>query len=383
MGKYMKKERVFYYDALKAIAIIGIIACHMSGSFLVKTDIASLKWYFLLALNTLRQFSIPAFVMISGALLVNKDYSLSAFIKKKFNRILVPYIFWAIMLLLFSYLLIRFGIKANVISTFTPQYIINCFLGLTKGITKGRSFWFIWMILVVYVVLYLLNQILNKVSEDANRKMINGLALFFIVYCLIIVPSGMIKIGAFNNTLLFYISFAGYGLFGYFLANTDFSNISDRLKLSKKTVFYISFALFILLFIYSLINITDLSLAHGRLTTFPYFGILTLALSSTAFLSFRYFEEANKDDENSMFMKIKNGKLGIALNSLSKCSFGIYFVHPLIYVFFKDILFASMDIFNRNPIKWSLFLIVLVLFTSWAIILIMSKIPYLDKVSGT
>lgn len=163
----------------------------MSGSFLVKTDIASLKWYFLLALNTLRQFSIPAFVMISGALLVNKDYSLSAFIKKKFNRILVPYIFWAIMLLLFSYLLIRFGIKANVISTFTPQYIINCFLGLTKGITKGRSFWFIWMILVVYVVLYLLNQILNKVSEDANRKMINGLALFFIVYCLIIVPSGM------------------------------------------------------------------------------------------------------------------------------------------------------------------------------------------------
>lgn len=192
-----------------------------------------------------------------------------------------------------------------------------------------------------------------------------------------------VKIGAFNNTLLFYISFAGYGLFGYFLANTDFSNISDRLKLSKKTVFYISFALFILLFIYSLINITDLSLAHGRLTTFPYFGILTLALSSTAFLSFRYFEEANKDDENSMFMKIKNGKLGIALNSLSKCSFGIYFVHPLIYVFFKDILFASMDIFNRNPIKWSLFLIVLVLFTSWAIILIMSKIPYLDKVSGT
>lgn len=104
----------------------------------MKTDIASLKWYFLLALNTLRQFSIPAFVIISGALLVNNDYSLSAFIKKKFNRILVPYIFWAIMLLLFSYLLIRFGIKANVISTF-PQYIINCFLGLTKGITKGRS----------------------------------------------------------------------------------------------------------------------------------------------------------------------------------------------------------------------------------------------------
>lgn len=382
MGNLMKKERVFYYDALKAIAIVGIIACHMSGSFLVKTDIASLKWYFLLALNTLRQFSIPAFVMISGALLVNKDYSLSTFIKKKFNRILVPYLFWAAMLILFSYLLLHFGIKANVINTFTPDYILNCLLGLTKGITKGRSFWFIWMILVVYIVLFLLNKILNRVNEDTNRKIINALAFLFILYCLIIVPLGIIKIGAFNNTTLFYISFAGYGLFGYFLANRDFANIGNVLKISKKAVFLISFASFIILYIYSLIKITDLSLARNTLTTFPYFSILTLALSSTAFLSFRYFEEANKDNDDSLFMKIKNGKLGIILNSLSKCSFGIYFVHPIIYIFLKDILFASMNIFNRNPIKWSLLLIVLVLFASWGIIWIMSKIPYLEKVSG-
>ena len=358
------KERVFYYDALKAIAIIGIIACHMSGSFLVKTDIASLKWYLLLSLNTLRQFSIPAFVMISGALLVNKDYSLSTFIKKKFNRILVPYIFWAVMLILFSFLLIKFGIKANVINTFTPDYILNCLLGLTKGITKGRSFWFIWMILVVYIVLFLLNKILNKVNDDTNKKIINAMALFFIAYCLIIIPSGIIKIGAFDNTLLFYISFAGYGLFGYFLANTDLTNIADKLKLSKKTVFLISFALFILLYAYSLVKITNLSLAYNRLTTFPYFGILTLALTSTVFLSFRYFEEAYKDNANSLFMKIKNGKAGMILNSLSKCSFGIYFVHPLVYVFYKDILFASMNILNRSPVKWSLLLISLITTTT-------------------
>ena len=225
-------------------------------------------------------------------------------------------------------------------------------------------------------------RILNKVNDDTNKKIINAMALFFIAYCLIIIPSGIIKIGAFDNTLLFYISFAGYGLFGYFLANTDLTNIADKLKLSKKTVFLISFALFILLYAYSLVKITNLSLAYNRLTTFPYFGILTLALTSTVFLSFRYFEEAYKDNANSLFMKIKNGKAGMILNSLSKCSFGIYFVHPLVYVFYKDILFASMNILNRSPVKWSLLLIALVLFTSWAIILIMSKIPYLDKVSG-
>lgn len=55
--------------------------------------------------------------MISGALLINKDYSISAFIRKKFNRIFIPYIFWAVILVLFSLLLINLGIKADVINT--------------------------------------------------------------------------------------------------------------------------------------------------------------------------------------------------------------------------------------------------------------------------
>ena len=139
--------------------------------------------------------------------------------------------------------------------------------------------------------------------------------------------------------------------------------------------------LFVILFIYSVIKITNLSLISNKLTTFPYFSILTLLLASSIFLSFRYFEEAD-EGEKSIFLKIKNGKLGEIVNSLSRCSFGIYFIHPLIYIFYKDILFGSMNIFNRSPIKWSLLLIVLVLFTSWAIILIMSRIPYLEKVSG-
>lgn len=374
----MNKRRIFYYDALKAIAIIGIIACHMSGSFLVKTDISSFNWYCLLSLNTLRQFSIPIFVMISGALLINKDYSLANFIKKKFNRILVPYIFWAIILLLASLLLIRFGIEANVINTYSLDYLINCLLGLSKGITKGRHFWFIWMILVVYIVLFLLNKILIKVSEDKNKLIIDGLVLFFLIYCLIIVPSGLVKIGAFNNTILFYISFSGYGILGYYLANRDFS-FSNRFNKKIMSIGFLT--LFVILFIYSVIKITNLSLISNKLTTFPYFSILTLLLASSIFLSFRYFEEAD-EGEKSIFLKIKNGKLGEIVNSLSRCSFGIYFIHPLIYIFYKDILFGSMNIFNRSPIKWSLLLIVLVLFTSWAIILIMSRIPYLEKVSG-
>lgn len=92
----MKNKRVFYYDALRSLAIFGIIACHMTANFITNTNnisIYNLDWMFLLFFNSFRQFSIPIFVMISGALLINKDYSLSTFIRKKFNRIFIPYIF--------------------------------------------------------------------------------------------------------------------------------------------------------------------------------------------------------------------------------------------------------------------------------------------------
>lgn len=381
----MNKKRVFYYDALRALAIFGIITCHMTANFITNASnisIYDLNWMFLLFFNSFRQFSIPVFVMISGALLINKDYSLSTFIKKKFNRIFIPYVFWAIVLVLFSLLIIAFGIKSNTIDTFSLGYLIKCFLGLSKGISKGRHLWFIWMILLVYVILFLLNKVLNRVNEDANKKIITGLTLIFIIYCVIFTPLDIIRIGPFKHTLLYYISFAGYGILGYFLAKTDFTNIMKNRKISKRTIFAVSSILFAITYIYFLVTITNLSVASNHFETMTYFGIVTLLLSSSIFLSFRYFEEANEDYEDSIFMKIKKGKAGAFINSLSKCSFGIYFIHPLVFICYKDILFGSINILKHDPIKWSSLLIVLVLFTSWAIIWAMSKIPYLEKVSG-
>ena len=380
----MNKKRVFYYDALRALAIFSIITCHMTANFITKINVMSiynLDWMFLLTLNQLRQFGIPIFVMISGALLINKDYSLSSFIKKKFNRIFIPYIFWAIVLVLFSFILINLGINANVIDSFSIKYILKSVLGFTKGFQKGHIFWFIWMILTVYLILFILNKILKPLGEGKKKKIISLLLLIFTIYCLIVIPFDLITLSPYTTFVYYYISFAGYGILGYYLAKTDFTNIG-KVKLSKKTVFLITSVLFILSFIYLLVHITNLSIASNKISAVNYFTFITLLLSSSLFLSFRYYEEANEDDEDSLFMKIKNGKLGIMINSLSKCSFGIYFIHPLVYIFYKDVVFGSINILKHNPIKWSSLMIVLVLFTSWGIIWIMSKIPYLEKVSG-
>lgn len=227
-----------------------------------------------------------------------------------------------------------------------------------------------------------MNKLLKPVKEEKKKKIINILTIIFIIYCLIVIPFDLISLGAYKNFLPYYISFTGYGILGYNLAKTDFTNIRNKWKLSKKTVFLLSSALFVFSYIYFLIYITDLSIGLNKVSGINYFTILTVIISSSIFLSLRYFEESYESNEDSIFMKIKNGKTGALINSLSRCSFGIYFIHPLVFIFYNDILFKSFDIIKLNPIKWSSILIILVLFTSWGIILIMSKIPYLEKVSG-
>lgn len=92
------KSRIFYLDALKALAIFGIVLCHITANFIGNMAIINTyAWKFTLFCNCFVDFSVPIFVMISGALLINKDYELTTFFKKKLNRIFVPYTFWILM----------------------------------------------------------------------------------------------------------------------------------------------------------------------------------------------------------------------------------------------------------------------------------------------
>ena len=65
-----KSKRIFYYDVLRALAIIGIVLCHVSVSY-VSRDINSPNLYISVFFDCFRDFSIPIFVMLSGALLIN------------------------------------------------------------------------------------------------------------------------------------------------------------------------------------------------------------------------------------------------------------------------------------------------------------------------
>ena len=154
------KKRVFYFDALRTLAIIGIVCCHVAANFALKTSLINTdSYYFISFFAQCRDFSIPIFVMLSGALLLNRNMKLTTFIKKRFNRVFVPYIFWCIIFIIFSIIFLH----TNDLNT-----ILNIITG--EHGTIGVIFWFIWMILIVYILIFIINSVFLKKSEEFIAK---------------------------------------------------------------------------------------------------------------------------------------------------------------------------------------------------------------------
>ena len=76
-----KKERIIFLDYLRVFAIISVLLCHSTQAIYVfETDyvksISAQSKYMLLTLFTCgRMFGVPIFLMITGYLLLGKEYN--------------------------------------------------------------------------------------------------------------------------------------------------------------------------------------------------------------------------------------------------------------------------------------------------------------------
>ena len=356
-----QSKRIFYYDVLRALAIIGIVFCHASVVFVI-TGINNPDFYISAFFDCFRDFSIPVFVMLSGALLLNRKDSLKTFFKKRLSRIFIPFLFWVMIYIIYSSFYVTHG--------FNLSNAIDIFFGTSS--TLGVAFWFIWMIIIAYVCIFLVNQIsfvLKKYSLDNN--FINTLALISLIYIMIV------QFGLFNpypSRITYFISFMSYILIGYFIANTNYleSKISaNRLVLITAFLFIVSY------FQYIFGYVVPMSQSHSHFIASGYFNLRTLFMSVNFFLMFKYLSKTELMD------KLENNSLGKALTYISNYSFGIYLVHYMVLHSLKMNLLRLTDYTQQSPLLWIPLFVILTLSISLLILSVINKIPYLKKVSGS
>ena len=165
----IEKKDTSWLDIIRFIATIAVIVIHVTAPYIYQYgSISMAQWNFYNVVDSLSRFAVPFFVMLSGALLMNKEIQLADFLKKRFVRILIPFLFWSIVYSVYNYYKLNIENKMNI-----SAYVLDCF-------TNGASYhlWYIYML----IGLYLLIPILAKWIQTSSDSSINYFILIWIVF---------------------------------------------------------------------------------------------------------------------------------------------------------------------------------------------------------
>ncbi len=361
-GNVIKRKRINYYDTLRVLAILGIITLHIFQRW--KTgDVLGMRIY---AFSEITRFAVPVFLMMSGALLLNREMPISVFFKKRFSRICYPFVL---------YILIYIGVLLFILNTFPGFEDINRYLGY---LPFGWN-WYFWMILGVYLSIPIIDVFIRHAKESELKYFVAMLfvASLFYQITLYFKISHAIYLNFFVAPLTFII-------LGYYLSIKEFKLDAKKII----TIALIIFALTTAIKIWSQMGIIPYNLIHNYQATrspivssYLDLGFLQLIQAGSFFVAFRYLYECKTGIYGSIRGLLENGLVTKFNTSVSKASYGMYlFHHTLIEpigIFVKKLALTGTEICLSI-----VFLSLFVFFVSWIVVLCLNKIPFVNKICG-
>lgn len=90
----MDRKRIVYLDYLRIIACFAVVLLHVCGEYYNDYPAEAIQWRELNFLDGMTRWSVPVFVMISGAAVLGRNYSIEK-IKKAILRFCIIYFFWS------------------------------------------------------------------------------------------------------------------------------------------------------------------------------------------------------------------------------------------------------------------------------------------------
>lgn len=286
-------QRIFYFDLLRCIAAVAVVAIHVIGPFRAEVGHISFdQWGIAVGLNGVSRWAVPVFLLISGALLVgdSKEFDLHYYIKRRVGKVLIPFLFWSVFYAFLS------GASR---SDFDFQIVKHQFLNFPVHETYYHLGFFYY-----FLPLYFLAPVFQWIAKKNELVLVCyvgvwGLTTVFYLF--------YIK-GPWDNMLWLY---SGYLPLGYLL--------SVKCNLSRLEVWLISLAGFICALITVMSVLTDsyASQQYDISRWLSYKTINTVVLASSIFLLIKQY--------GHFLSSYKQGLVSI----ISRYSLGIYLLHPI------------------------------------------------------
>ena len=159
------------YDLLRIISAFAVVLIHVNATITADANISLLNWTLGSFINTITRFSVPCFVMLSGALLLNnkKNANYSYFYRKSFYKIGIPLCVFTLLSLLFS--MGTALIEKNSLIEVIKTYVLGDF----------NNYWFMFML----IGLYFLVPIIIRIKETVKFSTYCVFAVCWVVFACI------------------------------------------------------------------------------------------------------------------------------------------------------------------------------------------------------
>ena len=206
-----KPANIDWISNLRLIALYAVIILHCTSLLLMQYGKVPMHdWWVADFLNGLVRFAVPVFVMITGALLLHREYEIGSFLKKRLTRVVIPFLFWSLIYVCYSWYNEEITFGADAWAN------IKQVLHLLK---YGSSYhlWYVYMLIGLYFFI----PVIGKFVRNASEKEIRYFLIVWFAVMLITQP----YLSRYNPAvdMHYFAGYAGYLVLGYYLAFKDFN----------------------------------------------------------------------------------------------------------------------------------------------------------------
>jgi len=343
-----KHHNIEWINNLRLISMFAVIVLHTASPLLFAYKSVSLgDWLIGDVYNALVRFAVPVFVMITGALLLHREYELGDFLKKRIGRLILPFVFWS---------LVYVGYRLyNEEFTFTGHLCPDVKFVLNQ--LQSSAFYHLWYVYLL-VGLYLFIPVLAKFVQHATEREILYFLIVWVLAMLLATP----YLSIFNTAIDLhnFTGYVGYLVLGHYLTYKRFNFVALP---------FIAALVFVVLVAFISWGTYHLQVKDHELKTFFYepVGPFVVVLATCAFLI-------------AIYTKVKlNKTVKRVCNNAGKYTLGIYLSHALVLKIFE---LNDIDFTIFNPV-FSIPLIAFICFLlSWLLVYGMSKVPVIKHLVG-
>ncbi|MCO6148339.1 acyltransferase [Flavobacterium sp. NRK1] len=287
-------NKIEWVDTLRVIATISVILLHVAAPGVVSLGtIEMYDWNVANIFDSSVRFCVPVFVMITGIFLLNKDYDIKDFVTNKLFKIIIPFLFFSIIYILYTYGIQRiynFDLKD------LPSYAL-------KSIVHG-SYYHLWYIYML-IGLYLITPILRIYTKNATK---NNLKYFLILWFIFNSVNNYSLNSYFPNfQISIFANYTGFYILGFYLSKYN------TITFIQGLILYISGTIITIAGTYYF-AVKD-NYFNEMFYSYQSFNIILQSIGIYIIIF--------KSD-------IRNKLVKTTVNLLSKHSFNIYLIHALI-----------------------------------------------------